>query len=46
MSDVTSILDRVQQGDLRVAEDLLPLVYEELRGLAARPDEWRGGRSG
>ncbi|MHC1762867.1 MAG: sigma-70 family RNA polymerase sigma factor [Verrucomicrobiia bacterium] len=34
MSDVTQILDRVQQGDPRAAEELLPLVYEELRKLA------------
>ena len=35
MSDVTQILDRVQQGDAKAAEELLPLVYEELRKLAA-----------
>ncbi len=35
MSDVTRILDRVQQGEARAAEELLPLVYEELRRLAA-----------
>ena len=35
MSDVTHILDRVQQGDPKAAEELLPLVYEELRKLAA-----------
>ncbi len=35
MSDVTRILDRVQQGDSRAAEELLPLVYQELRKLAA-----------
>ena len=35
MSDVTCILDRVQQGDPRAAEELLPLVYDELRKLAA-----------
>lgn len=34
MSQVTYILDRVQQGDPKAAEDLLPLVYEELRKLA------------
>ena len=34
MSDVTQILDRAQQGDLKAAEELLPLVYEELRKLA------------
>ena len=36
MSDVTRILDRVQQGDAKAADELLPLVYEELRSLAAR----------
>jgi RNA polymerase sigma factor (TIGR02999 family) len=35
VSDVTRILDRVQQGEAKAAEDLLPLVYEELRKLAA-----------
>jgi len=35
MSEVTRILDRVQQGDSQAAEELLPLVYEELRKLAA-----------
>ena len=35
MSDVTRILESIQQGDLRAAEELLPLVYEELRRLAA-----------
>ena len=35
MSDVTRILDRVQQGDEKAAEELLPLVYGELRKLAA-----------
>lgn len=35
MSAVTQILDRVQQGDSQAAEELLPLVYEELRRLAA-----------
>ena len=34
MSDVTRILDRVQQGEAKAAEELLPLVYEELRKLA------------
>ena len=35
MTDVTRILDRMQQGDAQAAEELLPLVYEELRKLAA-----------
>jgi len=36
MSAVTQILERVQQGDPQAAEELLPLVYEELRKLAAQ----------
>jgi RNA polymerase sigma factor (TIGR02999 family) len=36
MSEITLILERVQQGDPNAAEELLPLVYEELRQLAAR----------
>src|SRR5436309_3623937 len=35
MSDVTRILDRARQGDPKAADELLPLVYEELRRLAA-----------
>ncbi|HOW66771.1 MAG TPA: ECF-type sigma factor [Candidatus Paceibacterota bacterium] len=35
MSEVTRILDRVSQGEAQAAEELLPLVYEELRKLAA-----------
>jgi RNA polymerase sigma factor (TIGR02999 family) len=35
VSDVTRILDRVQHGDSKAAEELLPLVYDELRRLAA-----------
>ena len=35
MSEVTRILDRAQQGDPKAAEELLPLVYDELRRLAA-----------
>ena len=35
MSDVTQILERVEQGDPKAAEELLPLVYDELRKLAA-----------
>lgn len=35
MSDVTRILDRVQKGDAKAGEELLPLVYQELRKLAA-----------
>jgi RNA polymerase sigma factor (TIGR02999 family) len=35
MSDVTRILDRMEQSDPKAAEHLLPLVYDELRRLAA-----------
>ena len=36
MNDVTQILERVEKGDGKAAEELLPLVYEELRKLAAQ----------
>jgi RNA polymerase sigma factor (TIGR02999 family) len=36
MSDVTQILSRIESGDPKAAEQLLPLVYDELRRLAAR----------
>ena len=35
MSDVTRLLGAIEQGDPQAAEELLPLVYEELRKLAA-----------
>src|SRR5512138_3969002 len=35
MNEAAPILDRDQQGDLMAAEELLPLVYAELRKLAA-----------
>src|SRR5690348_13154232 len=35
MSDVTLLLERVHRGDAQAAQDLLPLVYDELRKLAA-----------
>ena len=35
MSEVTRILDRAEQGDSKAAGELLPLVYDELRRLAA-----------
>lgn len=44
MSDVTRVLSKIEAGDQQASEDLLPLVYEELRNLAAarmvneRPD--------
>jgi RNA polymerase sigma factor (TIGR02999 family) len=36
MSDVTRILDRIERGDPSAAGQLLPLVYDELRKLAAQ----------
>jgi len=35
VSDVTGILSQIEQGDPAAAEQLLPLVYDELRKLAA-----------
>jgi RNA polymerase sigma factor (TIGR02999 family) len=45
MTDVTRILSAIEQGDPKAAEQLLPLVYDELRRLATqklvqdRPDQ-------
>ncbi|WP_152054429.1 sigma-70 family RNA polymerase sigma factor [Tautonia marina] len=36
MNDITRILSDIEQGDPRAVERLLPLVYDELRRLAAR----------
>lgn len=36
MSEVTQILEAIQQGKPKAAEELLPLVYNELRKLAAQ----------
>ncbi len=36
MNDVTRILSAIEHGELAAAEQLLPLVYEELRKLAAQ----------
>jgi RNA polymerase sigma factor (TIGR02999 family) len=36
MNDVTRILSAIEQGDPKAAERLLPLVYDELRALAAQ----------
>jgi RNA polymerase sigma factor (TIGR02999 family) len=36
MSDVTRILSAIDRGDPQAAQQLLPLVYDELRRLAAR----------
>lgn len=36
MSDVTRVLNAIEEGDANAADELLPLVYEELRLLAAQ----------
>jgi RNA polymerase sigma factor (TIGR02999 family) len=36
MNDVTQVLSAIEQGDPQAAEQLLPLVYDELRKLAAQ----------
>jgi RNA polymerase sigma factor (TIGR02999 family) len=36
MTDVTQLLNALEQGDPHAAEELLPLVYKELRRLAAQ----------
>ena len=36
MSDVTRILNAIEQGDAKATDELLPLMYEELRLLAAQ----------
>src|SRR5438552_17691177 len=36
MTEVTHILSAIEQGDPHAAEQLLPLVYDELRQLAAQ----------
>src|SRR6059036_2816213 len=36
MTEVTRILSAIEQGDSHAAEQLLPLIYDELRKLAAQ----------
>jgi len=36
MADVTRILNAIERGDIKAADELLPLIYEELRLLAAQ----------
>jgi RNA polymerase sigma factor (TIGR02999 family) len=36
MNDITGILSAIEQGDLHASEQLLPLIYDELRKLAAQ----------
>ncbi len=46
MSDVTRILSQIEAGDPSAAEQLLPLVYDELRKLAAvRLDQEKPGQT-
>ena len=45
MSDVTLILSKIESGDPSAAECLLPLVYEELRKLAARLAQEKPGQT-
>jgi len=35
MSEITLLLDAIARGESRASEDLLPLIYDELRRLAA-----------
>jgi len=35
LNQITQVLQAIEQGDPRAADELLPLVYEELRKLAA-----------
>ena len=35
MADITQVLSRIESGDFSAADELLPLVYDELRKLAA-----------
>ena len=35
MSEITLLLDAISRGENRASEDLLPLIYDELRRLAA-----------
>ena len=36
MTDITRILNAIDRGDQRAVDDLLPLIYEQLRHLAAQ----------
>jgi RNA polymerase sigma factor (TIGR02999 family) len=40
MTDLTGLLTAIERGDPKAAEQLLPLVYDELRKLAARRLAW------
>ncbi len=47
MSDATRILAAIEKGDAHASDELLPIVYEELRRLAGLPKKHRyvGGDS-
>jgi hypothetical protein len=45
MADVTRLIDAAAAGDPTAAAELLPLVYDGLRKLAARSHGSRGPRS-
>ena len=46
MSDVTRILNAIEHGDARAAEQSLPLVYQDLRLLAAHKMSQVSGAAG
>jgi hypothetical protein len=45
MADFTQLLDAAAAGDPKAAGELLPLVYDELRKLAAAGPSWEPGRT-
>ena len=45
MNEVTRILSAIEQGDPHAAEQLLPLVYDELRQLAAENVQEKPGQT-
>ncbi|MCR9293956.1 MAG: ECF-type sigma factor [bacterium] len=46
MTDITTILSKIDRGDPAAADELLPLLYEGLRGLAATDAGLFSRRSG
>jgi hypothetical protein len=46
MPDVTQILNAIEDGDPSAAEELLPLIYDELRKLAAARMAMEAGSAG
>jgi len=45
MNDITLILEEMKSGEGRASEQLLPLVYEELRKLATVKRYWSFARA-